>query len=133
MRKLLACAATLALLTACGETDEEPAAEAPPLETTTPASAQDLVGTWTYTWPDGVQGTSTVNPDGTHSREMADGSTFTGTWEMVGEEACFSDAGTQEPRCYDVGGAAPDGSRVLTRSDGELITVVPVVEDAPAG
>lgn len=42
-----------------------------------------------------------INEDGTYSQVMPDGTAAEGTWEVKGEEACFS-SGENEPYCVPV-------------------------------
>ncbi|WP_420559245.1 hypothetical protein [Tepidicaulis sp.] len=39
-----------------------------------------------------------INEDGTYSQTLADGTSVEGTWEMKGEEVCFT-SGENEPYC----------------------------------
>ncbi len=131
MKKLIACAAALSLLSACaGGSDDDAAAgdtDAAAIDGGAPTiSTADLTGSWTYTFTDGVEGMTTVSDDSSFVREMADGTSFTGTLTIDGETACFTETET-ETRCYTVSAPAGDGSRRLTDEDGTEMVVTPTV------
>lgn len=137
MRKsaVLAAAATLALLTACGQAPkEEPAAEetaaAEPAAAVTTANGS-AVGTYTVTGPDGTKGTSVLNADGTYSDTAADGTVTEGTWAVVEGKTCFT---TKEegakPECWTEAAPGADGSFTATSDAGDTVTVAPAAAAA---
>lgn len=138
MKKLLACTAALALVSACAEPAEQ---EAPAEEAVAAADAvtdgngdtmEAYLGDWDATYPDGSTGVTTNRDDGTYTVTMADGTTINGLWSFGPDQSCWHAEGEDEATCYTVGAPDADGARVLTTADGEEITVSPVAAEAEA-
>jgi len=58
-----------------------------------------------------------IDADGTYSQTLADGTTAEGTWEVKGEEACFS-SGDNAPYCVPVEEREIGESWEMTSPDG---------------
>jgi len=130
MKKLIACMAGLAFISACAQEAEEPA---PEVEEVAPsASMEDYLGTWTVTYPDGSTGVTTNNADGTYTSELADGTATNGAWVFGEEQSCWTPEGAEEDICYTVSDSDETGTRTLTMDDGNVLTVSPVVEQVEA-
>lgn len=133
MTRLLACAAVTALLCACSPQAEEPApqeteaASEPVVTAPEFDTMESYVGTWEITYPDGAKATLTNDPDGTYTL-VRDGSELLGLWSFGTEQSCWQEEEAEEAACYTVGAAQADGSRVMTRDDGTVVTVKPVTQ-----
>jgi hypothetical protein len=128
MRKLIACMATLAFVTACGQGGDDPAA----VETTEAAPAATMetyVGSWNVTYADGSIGTTTNNADGTFFRQLGDDTENAGTWTFTPEQSCWTTEGG-EPECYTISPADADGMITLTATDGSTVTARRALTDA---
>lgn len=68
---------------------------------------------------DGTERSVLINADGSYSQVMGD-TTLDGTWEIAGEEACFSSAATAEtgPYCVEAVERAVGDTWDLTAPDG---------------
>lgn len=136
--RLLIIAASLTVLTACGQQ----AAEAPAPEEAAPAAEAAALatangaptGTYTVASADGtVLGTSTIKDDGTYSDTAPDGKSMEGTWAVVEGKTCFTlkEEGAK-PECWTENAPAADGSFTATSDTGETVKVTPVAAAAPA-
>ncbi|GAA0271731.1 hypothetical protein GCM10009127_09990 [Alteraurantiacibacter aestuarii] len=134
MKKLIACAACLAILSACSETSDDAAQES--AETVQPVSDftfEEHLGAWDVVYPDETTAVTTNRPDGTFTTQMADGTVSEGTWSMQDDgSSCWMPTGEDEPRCYTIGAADENGTRALTMPDGQIAYVTPVQEEDAA-
>lgn len=127
MKKLLACASALIVLSACADTSEEATEEAVEEVAEAGPVMEDYLGSWDVVYPDGATGVTTNNADGTFERVAADGTVDTGTWTFGSEESCWTAVG-EEPGCYVVSGPGEGGMRTLTMADGNVLEVTPIAE-----
>lgn len=129
MKKLLASVAVLAILSACSQEAEEPAA---PVEEAVEAPAavtmESYVGTWTVTQGDATF-TTVNNADGTFTDTMADGSSVSGTWTFGADQSCWTREGEEE-NCYGIMLDDATGTATLTGADGVQFTATRVAEEA---
>ncbi len=132
MKKIIACAAGLTLLSACsGESAEEASEEPAAVEVTSEVTFAEHLGTWDVTYPDGTTGVTTNRPDGTFTRIVGDAEPVEGLWAMSDEGTSCWDSGAETGAvCYVVGPADESGTRVLTAEDGSEVMVTPAAEEA---
>ncbi|AKQ42859.2 hypothetical protein CP97_13710 [Aurantiacibacter atlanticus] len=136
MRNWIICAASFAMLSACAEEAEEPVMEEPVedavLTDMNGETMEGYLGTWTVQYPDGAEGMTTNNPDGTYDYVLPDGTEASGTWEFGAAESCWDADGDGEGTgaCYTVSAGDENGTRVLTMADGTQIKVTPVSDAA---
>ncbi len=134
MKKVVFCMAASAMIAACGQQADKADDDAPggPVVVAAPDTAQDYLGAWSVSYPDGTKGVTTNNEDGTYVAEMEDGTSITGTWTFGEEQSCWTPDEGENGGCYAISPAEFDGSRVLTGEDGKLLIVAPVRETAEA-
>lgn len=130
MKKLIACASALFVLSACAEeaVDEAPVEEVAEAGDT----MEDYLGAWDVLYPDGSTGVTTNNADGSYTATMPDGSAASGLWSFGPDQSCWQASGEEEARCYTVSEPAPDGARTLTDADGNGLIVTPVADEETA-
>jgi hypothetical protein len=126
MRKF-ALLAGIALLAACQQKAEAPAAEdTGSAAAAAPAAVQSPdAGTYDVVNPDGTKGVSVLNADGTYEDQDADGkATAKGTWAVKDGKTCFQPEGKAE-ECYTESARAADGSFTATDAKGATVKVTP--------
>ncbi|MGX7895128.1 hypothetical protein [Tsuneonella sp. HG222] len=138
MRKLLACAAVIALAAcnnaetadadadASAATTEETAAASGVLEGEAPGFEAVAPGTYQVTRSGGEMDYIEIHPGMTFSRVAADGSATGGSIFMKGGKTCFVVEGQEQESCFT--DSAPDANGVVkaTAANGDVATIKPV-------
>ncbi len=133
MNKLVACAATLAILAACGQEQsgvpeggyDRGLAPEPDI-----GAMEDYLGAWDVTYPDGSTGVTTNNEDGSYDVVLDNGAAFTGLWSYGEDKSCWQAEETEEATCYVVSDSDENGTRTLTADDGSALIVSPASSEA---
>ena len=129
MKKLLASVAVLAVLSACSQEPEAPAAPVEEVVAAPPVTKDSYVGQWNVTLADGSTHITTNNADGSFTRVMSDGTNDKGFWTFTAEQSCWMPENGVET-CYSI--SAPDaaGNLTLTAPDGSVVTATHIREEA---
>lgn len=130
MKKLLVSVAVLAVLSACSQEPEAPAAPVEEVIAAPAVTKADYVGEWTVTLADGATHVTTNNADGSFTRVMSDGTTDAGFWTFTAEQSCWTPDGGVEA-CYAIGEEDAAGMLTLTAADGSIVTATRIAA-APA-
>ncbi|WP_374405494.1 hypothetical protein [Pelagerythrobacter sp.] len=139
MKKLISIAA-VAVLAACSQQAEDPAAPAATTAATqTPAdtvaisqlAGPEAAGSYEVTWADGTVTTTMINADGTYVDTMDGDETSHGTWAVKEGKSCLTPEGGAE-LCWTDGTRADDGSWEATAEDGTKVIVRKAEADAAA-
>ena len=129
MRKLIACAAIVALA-ACSQPAPEPAAEE---ETAAaePAAEAPVPGDYTVTYEDGSEAPFTINADGTWSGTNTAGEAGNGTYVFADGKTCFtSDPPNENDTCWTASPTEADGTFSSVSDNGVTVTVKPAAAEA---
>jgi hypothetical protein len=126
----IALTASIALaLSACGKKDEAPVADTTEAAVATDAAAvAALPPAGTYELLDAagkVQGTTTINADGTYAEQMAGAGRVAGIVKLVDGKTCFDPSGKAPEECFTDSAPAADGSFTATDAKGVVVTVRP--------
>lgn len=133
MKRIIFCMAATAMIAACGGQDDAADATMEEAEPVPVATADDYLGSWSVSYPDGRRGVTTNNDDGTYVSELEDGTVSNGTWTFGEDQTCWTPDEGEGGGCYEVSAPQFDNSRVLTAEDGSVLIVAPLAEgEAPA-
>lgn len=125
----IALTASIALaLSACGKKDEAPVADTIEAAVATDAAVAALPPAGTYEVLDAtgkVQGTTTINADGTYAEQMAGAGRVAGIVKLADGKTCFDPSGKAPEECFTDSAPAADGSFTATDAKGVVVTVRP--------
>ena len=133
MRKLIFLAAPLALAACAQEAEVEETAVTEEVETAVLTTANGTVTPMMgeVMGPDGPQGISSLNADGTYQDMDAEGALVAeGTWEVVDGKTCFTPTTEgADGQCWTESAPAEDGSFTAVSDAGDEVTVTPVAAE----